>query len=300
MQNKIADLQTKLQHGVSPAMATPLKEDGYTVDTAATQKLVDFLIERSVKGLFIGGTTGEGVLLDHKQRKVLHEATLEAADGRVPILIHVGSNTMAGALNLTKHAVSIGADVVVAMTPYFMGMHDDALFSYFQTIAERAEGIPFMAYDIPQLAINGVSPDLLGRLCAELPNIAGLKCSRTDMQMIRKLLDTLPEGKFMLAGNEAIALGSLALGAVGMISGLSTAVPEPFVAFIQAFFNGEQAKALQIQKQINQALTLLPAGARIGTIKKILADRGVPVGSTIPPRPMPSTSLWAEMSAIVG
>lgn len=299
MKTQIANLQAQLQHGVIPAMATPLCDDGYTVNTAVTHKLVDFLIERQVKGIFVGGTTGEGVLLAHKQRKILHEAVVEAVADRVPVLIHIGTNTTAASLDLTDHALEIGADVIVAMTPYFMGMPDTALFDYFQTLANCAADIPFMAYDIPQVAINGVSPELLTRLAQEIPNFAGLKCSRTDMQIIRKLLDTLPEDKFMLVGNEAIALGSLALGAVGLISGLATAVPEPFHAFIQAFFNGEHEQALKIHKRINQALNLLPAGARIGAIKLILADRGIPVGPMIPPRPMPATSPWKQMESLL-
>lgn len=299
MNNKIAALKAQLQYGVAPAMATPLREDGYTVNTAVTRELVDFLIERQIKGLFVSGTTGEGVLLSHKQRKILHETVIEAAAARVPVLLHVGTNTTAATLDLTEHAADIGSNAIVAMTPYFLGMHDDALFDYFKAIANQAADIPFMAYDIPQIAINGISPKLLTRLAAEIPNFAGIKCSRTDMQMIRKLLDTLPEDKFMLAGNEAIALGSLALGAIGMISGLSTAVPEPFQAFIDAFFKGEHQKALSIQKQINQALDLLPAGARIGAIKQILAERGVAVGPTVPPRPMPNRSPWPQMAPLL-
>ncbi|MDA0245896.1 MAG: dihydrodipicolinate synthase family protein [Chloroflexi bacterium] len=296
--NTIAQLRQKLQHGVSPAMATPLKEDGYTVDTAAIPPLVNFLVERGIKGLFVGGTTGEGVLLNAKQRKILHEVTLEAVAGRVPVLLHTAANQLAEAENLTHHAASLGADGLVAMTPYFLGMSEEALFQYFVHLASLAPHIPFFAYDIPQLAVNGVSPKLLGRLCAAIPNLAGLKCSRDDMQLIRQLLDVLPADKFLLAGNERIALGSIALGADGMISGLSTAVPEPFVACLNAFYAGDYQTALDWQKRINRGLDHMPAD-RIGAIKRILAERGIPVGNPMPPRGRVETAVWPAVEEIL-
>lgn len=294
----IAQLRQKLQHGVSPAMATPLKEDGYTVDTAAILPLVNFLIERGIKGLFVGGTTGEGVLLNAKQRKILHEVAMEAVAGRVPVLLHTAANQLAEAENLTHHAASLGADGLVAMTPYFLGMSEEALFQYFVHLAGLAPNIPFFAYDIPQLAVNGVSPKLLGRLCSAIPNLAGLKCSRDDMQIIRQLLDALPEDKILLAGNERIALGSLALGAHGMISGLSTAVPEPFVACLAAFYAGDYDTALDWQKRINRGLDQMPAD-RIGAIKRILAERGIPVGDPMPPRGRVEAAVWPSVEGVL-
>ena len=292
-------LRQQLQHGVSPAMATPLGEDGYTVNTAAIPPLVNFLIERGIKGLFVGGTTGEGVLLSLEQRQILHQETMHAVHGRIPVLLHTAANQLHEAETLTRHAAELGADGIVAMTPYFLGMSEDALLRYFVHLAGLAPHIPFFAYDIPQLAVNGVSPKLLGRLVQEIPNLAGLKCSRDDMQMIRQLVDALPEDKLLLAGNERIALGSLALGSVGMISGLATAVPEPFVACIAAFFAGDYETALLWQKRINRALDGMPSD-RIGAIKRILQERGIPVGHPMPPRGRVETAVWPAVAPHVG
>ena len=81
MKTKIANLKSKLMSGVTPAMATPIAADGYTVNTAVIPQLVDFLIDRGVAGLFSGGSTGEGIALDLDERQKLHEATLKAANG---------------------------------------------------------------------------------------------------------------------------------------------------------------------------------------------------------------------------
>lgn len=300
MHETIAALHGRLAGGVLPAMATPLHDDGYTVNTAVVPDLVDFLIDAQVRGLFVGGTTGEGILLAPRERISLHESALMAAAGRVPVLLHVGANTTAEAIALARHAASLPADAIVVITPTFYGMPDDALLSYFIEVAAAAPELPLLVYDIPQMAVNGISPELLARLGEKIPTFAGVKCSRPDAQMIRRLIDAAAPNVALYAGNEAIAVGSLALGAHALISGLSTAVPEPFVALTGSFARGNLAAAREEQRRINRLLALLPAGARIGGIKGILQQRGLPVGPCVPPRPMPEVpGLWESMKALL-
>lgn len=300
MQEQIATLHGRLAAGVLPAMATPLHDDGYTVNSAVVPDLVDFLIEAQVRGLFVGGTTGEGILLAPRERISLHETALMAAAGRVPVLLHVGANTTAEAVALARHAASLPADAIVVITPTFYAMPDDALLAYFVEIAAAAPELPLLVYDIPQMAVNGISPELLAHLANKVPNFAGVKCSRPDAQMIRRLIDAAAPNVGLYAGNEAIALGSLALGAHGLISGLATAVPEPFVALTGSFARGNTAAAQEEQRRVNRLLALLPAGARIGAIKGILQQRGLPVGPCVPPRPTPEVpGLWQAMKELL-
>ena len=300
MQTKIADLKTKLKDGVSPAMATPLLADGYTVNTAVVPQLVNFLLDAGVKGLFVGGTTGEGILLDVAERQKLHEATIAAANGRVPVLIHAGSNRTDSTLALVRHAATIGADAVAIVPPTYYGMHDDSLFDYYQTIAEAIPETPLFLYDIPHMAVNGISPALLRRLSESIPSVAGVKTSRGNAAEVRQIIDAAPDYLIVLAGSERIALGSLAMGAAGLITGLSTAVPEIFVDLTAAFARGDTVKARQYHQRLNAMLDLLPDGARIGAIKQILAERGVEVGIAVPPRPTPSNLyLWSQIQSIL-
>jgi len=300
MQTIIADLKTKLKDGVSPAMATPLLADGYTVNTAVIPQLVNFLLEAGVKGLFVGGTTGEGILLDVAERMRLHDATIAAANGRVPVIIHAGTNRTDSTLALVRHAAQIGADAIAVVPPTYYGIHDDGLFDYYQIIAAAIPDTPLFLYDIPHMAINGISPALLRRLSEAVPSLAGVKTSRRDAAEVRQVIDAAPDYLIILAGSERIALGSLAMGAAGLITGLSTAVPEIFVGLTAAFAQGDTSKARQHHQRLNEMLDLLPNGARIGAIKQILAERGIDVGTAVPPRPTPSNlHLWPQIQAIL-
>lgn len=297
--DQIVDLKSRLRDGVSPAMATPLVAGTHAVNTPVVQPLVDFLIGKGVKGLFVGGTTGEGTQLDPDQRQALHEAAVVAAAGRVPVLLHVGAQRTEAAVALARHAAGLHPAAIVAMTPTFYGMSDAALARYFHAIADAAPDVPLFLYDIPQFAVNGISPTLLGTLARELPSLAGLKSSRVDVQVVRQLIDALPRDRILLAGNESAALGSLALGADGLISGLSTAIPEPFVAMTRAFAAGDIDEAREWQRCINRLLGVL-GGLRVGGIKAILNQRGVPVGPPVPTLDASDEPLWPRAAEILG
>ncbi len=300
MIKRIAELKNKLSGGVTPAMATPVLADGYTVNTAVIPQLADFLIQAGVRGLFVGGTTGEGVLLAETERMRLHEAALAAADGRVPVILHIGTNRLDTAVTLARHAAELDADAIAVVTPYFYGMDDDGLTAYYETLAGAVPELPLLLYDIPQMATNGISPELFARLGESIPSLAGIKTSRGDAQIIRRHIVAAPERAMVLVGNEAIALGSLAMGAHGLISGLCTAVPEPFVALTAAFAAGNLAEAQRQHRLINRLLPCLPAGARIGGIKQILTERGIDMGTAVPPRAMPDKPIWPVMVEMMG
>ncbi len=300
MKEKIAELKGKVSGGVSPAMATPLLADGYSVNTAVIPQLVDFLIAANVSGLFVAGTTGEGILLDEAQRMRLLESTVTAANGRLPIIVHTGTVRTDSTLRLSQHAAQLGVDAVAVVPPYFYGIHNDSLFDYYTTITAAIPETPLFLYDIPHLAINGISPSLLNRLHEACPSIAGVKTSRLNAQDIRLLLDSRPEETIILAGNERIALGSLAMGADGLITGVSTAIPELFVGLTDAVANSDVATAQKWHRAINKMLDMIPAGERIGAIKSILTARGIDVGTAVPPRPMPKNlNLWSKIQPLL-
>ncbi len=289
----------QLLNTVTPAMATPIDASGYAVDQDALVPLVDFLLERGVGGLFPGGTTGEGVLLPVEERKKLHATTIASAAGRVPVLVHVGTNNVRDSVELAQHAEATGAAAIVIVTPYFYPLADADLLAYFKLVTAAAPATPFLVYDIPHFANNGISPALLRQLSAEIPTFAGIKCSRGDGQLIRQLIAALPPEKLFLAGNERILLGSLAMGASGTVSGLSTAIPEPFVNMVEAHAAGDGATAQKWHSVINQLLDSASQYNRIGGIKNILAARGVFVGNPIAPRPIVSAEIWPQLEQIL-
>lgn len=293
MKNKIAELKARLADGVLPAMATPLEADGYTVNVACIPELIAFLESTGIKGLFVGGTTGEGILLTPQERMRLHQTAVTHAS--LPVIVHIGANRVDTAAALAHHAVQIGADAIAAVTPYYYGFHEDGLLHYYQEIAAAAPGVPLLLYDIPHMAINGISAPFAQRIQSKIPSVAGIKTSRGDMAAINILLTAFKQPALAFAGKEPLALGAMSYGFDGLVSGLSTAVPEPFVALVNAFVAGDMIEAQKQQRLINTLLAFIPDGFRIGAIKQILKERGIDVGSAVPPRPMPTAPIWTKM-----
>lgn len=295
---KITELKNRVAYGISPALATPLA--GAEVKTDIAADLAKWLMGKGSKGLFIGGTTGEGITLGLDQRKRLHATAIpvcKAAGGVA--MVHVGTNNLHDTLDLASHAAENGADIIAALPGYFYGLADDAIFDYFKAISDALPEVGLMFYDIPHMAVNGASPVLAKRMCAELPNFVGIKCSRGDAVTVRELVESLDGVRFILTGNEKMASGLQVLGAAGMITGLSTAIPEPFVALGSAIQAGDIAGAQKAQGQINQILKLTPAGKRIAFIKKIATERGFDVGDPLPPRPATDQLFWEAAQEIL-
>ncbi len=300
MKTKIAILKEKVAGGVSPAMVTPLLPNSYRVDTAVTPQLVNFLIDKGVAGLFVGGTTGEGILLDRGERERLHEVTMATVNGRIPVILHIGDNHLDSAILLARQAQELGADAIAAVTPYYYGMHDAGLAAYYESIATAVPDMPLFLYSIPQMAVNTISPALITHLSQTMPSLAGIKTSQPQANLVREVVQTMPDDRIVLAGNENIAAGMLALGVDGLISGFATAVPEPFVALTQAVAAGNLAEAQRQQRTINQMLSVMPPGARIGALKMILNQRGIDVGTAVPTLPTPSQGIWDSVKEILG
>ncbi len=296
---QITDLKNRLSYGISPALATPLS--GYEVKTDVAVDLATWLIEKGSKGLFIGGTTGEGITLDHDQRKRLHAAAIPACKQAGGVaMVHAGTNTLRDTLDLTTHAAENGADIVSILPGYFYGLADDAIFDYVAAVASAIPETGLMFYDIPHMAINGASPALTKRMCSEIPNFVGIKCSQGNAANVASLIEALDGVRFILTGNEKLASGLQMLGAAGMITGLSTAIPEPFIDLGAAIKAGDVAAAQKAQRQINRILALTPDGKRIAFIKKIATERGFPVGDPLPPRPSTDQTFWARAQLILG
>lgn len=299
MSDSLVDaLWGRIRAGVIAAMATPLRRGSETIDPERVGPLVDFLASHGVVGLFVGGTMGEGILLPIEERMRLHEECVRAARGRVVIIAHIGDNNTSNGLKLARHAEAAGVDAVAAVTPSFYPVPDPSLVRHYAALGQ-ATALPLLAYDIPQMAVNGVSPTALREMCETIPSFAGVKSSRSDTTALLHLLDSLGPRHGLLAGFEPTAAAALSLGAHGLVSGLATAVPEPVVALARSMAKGDLEQARKDQATISRVLELVPADHRIGYVKSILAARGVPVGDPIPPRPPGDPQVWTRIAPIL-
>lgn len=274
--------------GIITAAITPLSADGKELaEQRVFARYYRFLLERKIDGLFVCGTTGEGMLLSQAERKRVAELARDCLAGEIPLLVHVGSNSTADSIELARHAAAIHAAGIGVITPYFYTYDALALAGHFSAIANAVPDLPVFLYFLPSMAHNDLSPQLVAELRRACPNIIGLKHSDSDQIRLQEFRQAGGEGFTLLSGDDSVALAALALGADGCVTGKSSAFPEMLVAIYRAFRAGDLAQARLLQSNLNRLLGgLLDVGEGIGLayFKAALRYRGLEVGGMRAPQ----------------
>ncbi|MBX5465765.1 MAG: dihydrodipicolinate synthase family protein [Clostridia bacterium] len=269
-----------------PAMLTPFDAAGRP-QTGRLRAYVDRLLEGGADGLFVSGSNGLFPLLEPGEREELARAVVEAAAGRVPVVVHAGAATTAEAVRLARAARAAGASAVAAVTPYYYPYDEEALRDHFLAVGEAADGLPFYVYNIPSHARNEVTPALLRRLVGELPNLAGVKDSSRDFAHVQAMLAAVSEASRPLAlyvGTESHLLPALALGATGAVSGVANVFPEALRRVLDAWHAGRPVEAAEAQRRLDRLRVLLGEGPAVSTHYAALRLRGLDLGE--PRRPL--------------
>lgn len=208
-------------HGVLPALITPFTDDGSAIDTGALTALVDRVINAGVGGLVPGGSTGEFTTLTNAERRQLVEVTVEAAAGRVPVVVGTGALSTRETLELSVHAEQAGAAAVMVVPPFYDVLSWRELLAHYTAVAE-AIGIPIMYYNLPSATGVKVTAAQLG----ELP-ISSLKDTGGDFAAATELIQT--DGPTLLNGWDTLTFAALATGAQAVVWGAASIIPEQCV-----------------------------------------------------------------------
>jgi 4-hydroxy-tetrahydrodipicolinate synthase len=211
--------------GILSALSTPFTPGGAEIDEAGLRELVDGSITAGIHGLIPCGSTGEFFVLSRDERKRVAEIVMDEAKGRVPVVPHTGSCSTAEAIDLSRHAESIGADAVMVVQPYYEAPNLDEIVGYYKDISDAAN-IPIMVYNNP--AGTGVNPgaDFMGRIAREVPNVKYIKDSSGDLSQVSELLYKYGKEVTILNGWDTITFSGLALGMKGSVWGAANVMPK--------------------------------------------------------------------------
>ncbi len=262
--------------GVIVAMPTPMEASG-AVDLAATTRLTGWLIRKGVDGLFVCGTTGEGPLLLDDERVAVARAAVRAAAGQVPVVAQVGAATTAQTVELARRCVDAGADALAVVTPHFFRYSDKELIAHYSAVAHAVPDHAVLAYSIPALTGNAVTPAVIRGLRG-ISNIIGMKDSTGDAYGLVLLAEAGGPGFRLVVGADLLSLEVLAMGWAGMVSGPASAIPEPHVALWKASAAagpGAWPPVAAAYRQVAAACHALGNGGDIPRIKAALTLRGV-------------------------
>ena len=211
------------------------------VDYAALDGLVDDQIRGGVDAIVACGTTGESPTLTHDEHDAVVEHVVKRVAGRTAVVAGTGSNSTAEALRLTARAGEAGADAAMLVCPYYNRPSQRMLFEHFRTISERSV-LPIVLYNIPSRTGVNLEPETVAELRRKLPrSIKAIKEASGGLdnaQRIRSLCDIA-----ILAGDDALTLPMMSIGATGVVSVASNVVPRMVAHLVRAALEGEIGEA---------------------------------------------------------
>lgn len=237
--------------GLGVALATPFTPD-HALDLPAFRRLVRH-VARAADFLVVLGSTGEAATLEEAERDALLAACLDEAGGR-PVVAGTGHNATRTAARWTRRAAELGAQGALVVTPYYNKPTPEGLVIHYRACAEA--GLPLVVYNVPGRTGLNLTPAALARLW-EIPAVAAVKESSGNLAQIGEIARTLPPGKVLLAGDDALALPALALGAEGLVSVAGNLLPGLMKRLVDRARAGRRGEALALHHRLLPLLDAL-------------------------------------------
>lgn len=271
--------------GVMQAPVTPFNED-FSLDVAGLERVADFHVRTGATGITWPYHKSESLNLTNAERKLGAEAVVKVVAGRVPVVIHVSSLAVHDTLDLARHAQKIGADAVVAITPYFWNPTQDAIYDFFVRLGTSID-VPLLAYNSPgYLSGVEITGPLVARLIERLPNLIGVKeasfNSEKFLEISRVALAMRPN--FALIAGVEYLLPSIPAGGTGSYSSAGAICPNLVLQLYESCAGRDWARARECQYKISR-LWLLFRDQYPSSLKGGMVIMGRPVGPTRPPLP---------------
>ena len=259
--------------GIIPAFYACYDAEG-NISPEAVRNLTRWFIDKGVKGLYVGGSSGECIYHSKEERKVVLENVMAEAKGKLTVIAHVACNNTADSQELAAHAESLGVDAIASIPPIYFHLPPHAIAKYWNDISAAAPNTDFIIYNIPQLAGVALSVPLLKEMLKN-PRCIGVKNSSMPTQDIQMWRD---EGAIVFNGPDEQLISGLVMGAVGGIGGTYGAMPELYVKLFECVKEGRLDTALEIQNDCCRIIYKLCSGHgnMYGMIKEVLRRMGCP------------------------
>jgi len=268
-------------HGVFPYLVSPVDASGQ-IRERVLGRLCDDLIKSGVHGLTPLGSTGEFAYFDNVQRTAVVQTTIEAANGRVPVVAGVASTSTLDAVAQARTYQKLGADGILAILEAYFPLGDAQVESYFRAIADAVD-IPVVIYTNPQFQRSDLTLDVIARLSAH-PRIGYIKDASTNTGRLLSIMNRCGDAIKVFSASAHIPAAVMLIGGVGWMAGPACVIPRQSVQLYNLCKARRWDEALALQRRlwsVNEAFARYNLAA---CIKAGLAMQGYEVGDPIPPQ----------------
>ena len=233
--------------GTATAMITPFGADG-GVNFNSFGEMIERQITAGTDMLVILGTTGEPATMTEEEKVSVMEYSVKKAKGRIKIVFGCGSNCTDHAVSAAKQAEAIGADGLLAVTPYYNKCTQNGLYAYYKSICEAVK-IPVIAYNVPSRTGVNIQPATLEKIC-RLPQVVAVKEANPDVAQAMEKINLVGDDATFYCGNDDLTIPLMVLGFQGVISVLSNVMPAETSKMTSLALSGNWAEASQMQRDL--------------------------------------------------
>ena len=265
--------------GIFTALLTPFDKNN-KVNESELKKLVEFNLEKGINGFYVGGSTGESMVMTAEERKEVFRIGKEAAGDKVPMIAHCGAISTDAAIDMAKTAESLGYDAISAVAPFYYGFPAAAIKQYYTDIVSSVN-IPMVIYNFPGGNGFTFTPDYAAEMFKD-KRFIGIKHTSADLFTLQQFKEKI-DGVTVFNGFDEMCLGGLAMGADAGIGSTYNVLCSEYCKLYDLFQKGDIRAAQEQQYKINRVVTLIIKYGVIRSIKYILTLLGIDSGEAVFP-----------------
>ena len=265
----------KNMKGIFPALLTPLTSDG-KINDKSYEALIEMQISAGINGLYIGGSSAEGVMMSLEERKHIIDIVSETVNKRVPVISHVGSISTCDAVELARYSEEKGLDAISSVAPYYYKFLPNEIIDYYRDIV-ASSSLPMIVYNVPGLSGVAMSESVIDELFSD-ERVIGMKFTSSDFFAMQKVKSKYPD-KLIYNGFDEMLLSGLCVGADGGIGTTYNFMPGKFVRLYKLVAENKLAEALEVQDEINKIVSVILDISVISGTKEVLNQLGIECGS---------------------
>lgn len=263
-----------MTEGIYPALITPFTKDD-KIDKKTLCDVIDVLISKGISGFYVGGSTGEALLMSLQERMDVLETAVGHVLGRVDVIAHIGCQHTQDSIQLAKHAQKAGAAAISSLPPIFYKYSLRELEQYYLDIAGAVD-VPLILYNAPALTGVSFNAKNTANLFAN-SKVAGIKFTAHNLFEMQRVIVAFP-GKTIINGHDELFLNTMVMGVRHAIGSTFNFMPEKFVQMQKLFKEGKLEEAYQVQNTVNTIVEgLMEVGVFRG-VKGMMRLLGMPVG----------------------
>lgn len=277
------ELQLVYLQGSITALTTPFTDSGY-IDTNAWRAQIDAQLHAGTAALVVAGSTGEAAALSDAEFSQLIEFASVRVRSKIPILAGTGQSSTAKTIAQTRLAQNSGANIALVVTPPYVRPTQAGLIAHFKTVAEASE-IPIVLYNVPSRTGCDLLPETTAQLSTH-PNIIGIKEAVSDAMRWVSLKPLASQSFSLLSGDDHTFARAMAVGASGVISVASNAVPATFARICKYITEYRMDEAIALNESLTKLFDFLGIEPNPIPIKAIMQILGYGQGLRLPLLPL--------------